>query len=134
MFIEDIVTTSKVDGAFFKTWWNTNIDYNTFYTRPAQSTVRIANWKVPQAKPPKPATVDKWRTLNNLVFNALGSAENREDFVLCQYKINQFKEKLWHRREADLDKFEKMSKEGAEGAITHDIHLSPIQAVSPLAG
>lgn len=131
MFIEDAVTNSKIDGNFFKTWWNTNIDWNTFYSRPAQTNVRIANWKVPQASTSKPAAVDKWRTLNNLVFNALGSAENREDFVLCDYKINGWKEKLWHgKKPMNDDVFKKLSDDVAKGAITSDVHLSAIQTVS----
>ncbi|KAF2175365.1 hypothetical protein K469DRAFT_68166 [Zopfia rhizophila CBS 207.26] len=134
MFIESAAGTgeislgSKVDSTFFKDWWNKNLDYNTFYSRPAgQANIPIANWKVPK---PGSKQEDKWRTLNNLVFNSLGSAANRGDFVLCDATINGFKEKIWHGKNpmAEND-FKKLSDEVATGAVTSNIHLSAIRTV-----
>lgn len=131
MFIEDAVTNSKVDENFFRAWWNKNLDYNTFYSRPASPQAPIADWKVPKAKAPKVAPPDKWRTLNNLVFNALGSARNREDFVLCDAKINSMKERLWHAHDPMVEKdFKKISELVAKGALTDDVHFSAIRHVS----
>lgn len=134
MFINDVVSNSKVDKNFFLTWWNKNLDYNLFYTRPATPQAPIADWKVPKATAPKVAPPDKWRTLNNLIFNALGSAANCEDFVLCDKKINSMKEKLWaggkHGQPMELDQFDLYSKAKAQGALSSNEHLSAIQLVS----
>jgi hypothetical protein len=131
MFIEDPVTNSRIDEHFFRAWWNKNLGYNTFYNRLTSPQAPIANWKVPKAKAPKVALPDKWRTLNNLVFNALSSARNREDFVLCDAKINGMKERLWCEHSPMVEKdFEKISELVAKGALSDDVHFSAIRHVS----
>lgn len=134
MFIHDAVTTSNIDKNFFLTWWNKNLDYNLFYNRPATPQAPIADWKVHKAKAPKVAPSDKWRTINNLVFNALGSAANREELVLCDTKINSMKEKLWaegkHGQPMEPAVFAMYSKAKAQGALTSNAHFSAIQLVS----
>ncbi|KAJ4330036.1 hypothetical protein N0V87_010354 [Didymella glomerata] len=49
----------------------------------------------------------KRRTINDLVFEALGSSFNRKDFVLCEKEINSYKEKLWSKSSpVDKEKLE----------------------------
>lgn len=130
MFLEDTVKNSNIDGGFFQQWWNMNIDFNTLYSRPATPQAPIAMWKASTAKAPKVALPDKWRTLNNLVFNALGSAKNRKDFVLCDYEINSAKEKLWHGKSPiEEDKFKEIADDVAKGALTSDVLFSSIRLV-----
>lgn len=93
MFIKTLVKktgTNKVDGAWFERWWNEDL-----------STLTVPNIVSVDARPNKAtdlhtgAALDDQVTINDLVFQALGSSENRGDFVLCDSKINTFKMRMW---------------------------------------
>jgi hypothetical protein len=83
-------------------------------------------------RPHKPAiSMGKRRTLNDLVFEALGSSFNRADFVLCEKEINSFKEKVWSGSQPMNEKIlEDLVKLAVSGALPSTYFLSPIRTVS----
>lgn len=72
------------------------------------------------------------KTLNNLVFEALGSDINREDFVLCESEINGYKARIWDTGSSPMAnaKYKTAVKEAASGAIDSNVYLSALRSVS----
>ncbi|KAG9201759.1 hypothetical protein G6514_005375 [Epicoccum nigrum] len=64
---------------FVEEWWNKELDPVKASKRPN--------------KPP--ITMGDRTTINKMVFEALGSDNNREDFVLCHEEINGYKARIW---------------------------------------
>lgn len=64
------------------------------------------------------------------VFEALGSKENSEDFVLCETGINSVKQKLWTNfKPANDVTTARLAKHAADGSIPSNEHLSIFRAV-----
>lgn len=120
MFIEAAVGGSlsqTVPAQFFKDFWNKPLDGTLFNSR-AKPQIEQANFK-PAGK-----------TLNNLVFQALGSSFNRAEFVLCEKSINSFKERVWSLSSPmDDSGFKTYVEDGAKGAIGNNIFLSGLRTV-----
>ena len=121
MFIEYCVNAG-VPGSFFSQYWNTEITSQTAW----------------DDRPNKPITGKKAapfkgsaRTINNLIFQALGSSYNRDDFVLCQKDINSLKESAWAEDNfMDPRKFKVYAQDAAVGGVDSTLFLSPLRAVS----
>ena len=58
----------------------------------------------------------KYQTLNDIVFEAMGSVRNVNDFLLCEDSINSFQAELWANEVpfAEID-WKRMAKFAATG-------------------
>lgn len=123
MFIEYCVSKG-VPGDFFAKFWNEDVNNQLFF----------------DSRPYKPAyTTQKGnsvsfgagqRSLNNLVFQALGSSYNRADFVLCESGINGWKESAWALENfMDPTSLQMYARDAASGAVGSDSFLSPLRTV-----
>jgi hypothetical protein len=109
----------KADPNWFIQWWNTDVQ-GTIDSRPrpfpGYKNSNIAN--------------SKDKSLNNLVFEAMGSIRNVEDFLLCEDAINSFKAKLWSNESPmDQDIWNRQAKFAASGELPTNEHLSGIRTV-----
>lgn len=69
-------------------------------------------------------------TLNDLIFEAMGSKRNVENFLLCESSINSAKAKLWGNEDPIAKKtFEMYAKDGASGAIPGNRAISELRTV-----
>ncbi|KAJ4984185.1 hypothetical protein SVAN01_10293 [Stagonosporopsis vannaccii] len=82
MFINSIIGNDAKKKSFFVDWWNKALDATEVADRPNKPSI----------------TMGDQVTLNNLVFEALGSNNNRDDFVLCEEEINGYKARIWNRK------------------------------------
>jgi hypothetical protein len=67
-------------------------------------------------------------TLNDLIFEALGSKFNREDFVICQDEINAYKARMW-KTVSPMDGYGEFVTDALEGAIGSNKYLSGLRNV-----
>ncbi|KAJ4985095.1 mutanase [Stagonosporopsis vannaccii] len=75
-----------------------------------------------------PIEMGKRKTLNDLVFEALGSSFNRNDFVLCEKEINSYKERLWSRTNPmDKGKLKIYLQDAVSGALPSTYFLSVLR-------
>ena len=114
MFMTDTAKANTKLKAFFKTWWNKELD-----------SVKVGN------RPNKPSiTMGDQTTINNLVFEALGSDNNKEDFVLCEDEINGYKARMW-KKVAPMQnrKYGDAVKDAVAGKSTSNIYLSGLRNV-----
>jgi hypothetical protein len=104
---------------WFTEWWNKDIQAK-IDSRPTKF-VGYKNANLASSK-------DK--TLNNIVFEAMGSVRNVDDFLLCEYGINSLKASLWSNsapiREYD---WRNTAKFAATGQIPSNEHLSGMRTV-----
>ncbi|ORY17525.1 hypothetical protein BCR34DRAFT_583669 [Clohesyomyces aquaticus] len=110
-----IKLSKTVPAQFFQDWWTVTLDENDVATR--------SQPKITQAK-----FSDKERTLNNLIFQSLGSSFNRADFVLCQPEINSYKKSVWIGESPMGDKrFQAYADDVAIGGADERDHLSALR-------
>ena len=70
----------------------------------------------------------KDKSLNDVVFEAMGSQRNAEDFVLCESGINSFKAKLWADQEPfQASRWQKIAKDAANGAVPSREHFQGLR-------
>jgi hypothetical protein len=124
MFIESLVKKTgadKVEGSWFEKWWNKDLSANTV-------PVGIRTNKATDLTTGNDLGVQA--SINDLVFQALGSMENRADFVLCDSQINTFKMRTWMKHNyMDLNKFENLLKDFKEGSMHSNDVLSVFRTV-----
>lgn len=127
MFIESLVKktgTDKVEGDWFEEWWNKDLSANTV---PVNSRTKKATNLIT-----KNALGDQ-NSINDLVFQALGSMDNRPDFVLCRSDINTAKMRTWMKHNyMDLGKFNQLLKDFERGAALSTEVLSVFRTVGQL--
>lgn len=117
MFIED--AADDIGFQFFEDFWNKPLPTATVDSRP-NNPLPAKN----QAKFKEP-------TLNDLVFQALGSSKNREEFVICEKSINSVKENVWSGADPmEEGRFKKYAGDAAKGILNKDTFLSPLRTVS----
>lgn len=120
MFIEAATSGSlgtTIPGTFFQTFWNQPVRSQRLYSRPNRPTITEANF-------------GDQGSLNNLVFQALGSSFNRGDFVICEAGINSIKEKVWSgSAPMENRKFKTYATDAARGAVYADLFLQPVKTV-----
>lgn len=69
-------------------------------------------------------------SLNDLVFEAMGSKSNTADFVLCEEGVNSMKAKLWsHVSPFTSTKWQDIARNAADGSIPSNRHLSGMRSV-----
>ncbi|KAJ8112293.1 hypothetical protein OPT61_g5304 [Boeremia exigua] len=69
-------------------------------------------------------------SLNDLVFEAMGSKSNPADFVLCEEGINSMKAKLWgYISPFAPRKWREIAKGAADGSIPSNHHLSGMRSI-----
>jgi hypothetical protein len=110
-----ITVSQKVKEPFFKNFWLKDVS---------------AKIKTRPNKFPNYEDQTKIKSLNDLVFEALGSQKNAEDFVLCESGINSMKAKLWSN-EAPFEqtRWQRIARDAADGAIPSTEHLSGLRTV-----
>lgn len=108
MFIQHLVSKSgagQVKGSWFEEWWNKKLDDDKVKKRKSKA----LEYKSGKELEPQ-------KSINDLVFQALGSTKNRADFVLCDSEINTYKMRTWMQHNyMDLKKFDKMLEEFKRG-------------------
>lgn len=131
LFIKAAVRDSKtkainslsehVDMSFFTKHWGTNNP---------QVQQQIANRPNPfPGYDPSAAR----SSLNDLVFEAMGSKTNTRDFVLCEEGVNAMKAKLWsHTKPFGVEKWQEIAKDAADGSIPRNRHLAVLRSVSTI--
>ena len=73
------------------------------------------------------------KTTNNLVFEALGSNNNREVFVLCEEEINSCKSRLWNTKNPmAVSKYKKAVIDAVSGGTDSNLYLSALRSVSQI--
>ena len=71
------------------------------------------------------------RSIMDNVFEALGSKENAENFVLCETGINSVKQKLWTNFDpANDETTARGARDAADGSIPSNEHFSTFRVVS----
>jgi hypothetical protein len=84
---------------------------------------------------PKPANgynppVPKDASINDIVFEALGSKTNAKDLVLCEKAINSVKMYLWsNKNPMDPTNAKNIATAASDGAIPSTWHLSAMRTV-----
>ena len=115
MFINSVIQKDSKKKTFFTTWWNEDLDATQVAARPNKPSI----------------TMGDQTTINNLVFEALGSNNNREDFVLCEEEINGYKASIWNQKAAMAPgRYKKAVTDGVSGATDSNVYLSALRSVS----
>jgi hypothetical protein len=78
-------------------------------------------------------------TINKMVFEALGSDNNREDFVLCHEEINGYKARIWDLKapmaltssKKVKGKYTLAVEDAVAGKTDSNMYLSGLRAVRP---
>ncbi|KAF2637834.1 hypothetical protein P280DRAFT_530209 [Massarina eburnea CBS 473.64] len=109
----------KVSAQFFKDFWNKNLDQTKVKQRKSKAMGYESN-----------TPLNPQKTLNDLVFQALGSNENRGVFVLCDKEINTYKMRFWKKWNfMNLKKFNTLLIEFKRGGEDSTTILSVFRAV-----
>lgn len=117
LFMNTVVKKDSKKTPFFATWWNKELDPTTVAARPNKPSI----------------TMGDQTTINNLVFEALGSNNNRDDFVLCEEEINGYKARIWNQQNAMAPtRYKKAVTDGVSGATNSNLYLSALRSVSIL--
>lgn len=118
-FIQDQVNSDPDEGAWFEEWWNKELDEQKVKDRTSKGITYGSGEELPPQK-----------TINDLVFQALGSTDNREDFVLCNNEINTYKMRMWSKHKfMDPKKFTRMLTEFKRGGEQSKNVLGVFRAV-----
>ena len=119
MFIENVVSSNAALGAFFSSHWNQVLTPQVINTR---------------AQKPSIETNSGINTLNSLVFQAMGSNYNREDFVVCDHEINSYKARIWDQKAPmELNKFNLLVTDAHSGSLSSNAYQSVLRNVSIVA-
>jgi hypothetical protein len=71
-------------------------------------------------------------SLNDLVFEGMGSKTNTQDFVLCEEGVNAMKAKLWsHINPFGVKQWQDIAKDASDGSIPRNRHLAALRSVRP---
>ncbi|KAJ4359596.1 uncharacterized protein N0V89_000151 [Didymosphaeria variabile] len=82
LFIKDVTSKDKSLVTFFKNRWHKALPANTVTSRPHKPHYYTEG-------------MTTRNSLNDLIFEALGSDNNLHDFVMCEDSINSFKMRMW---------------------------------------
>ena len=119
MFIEYLVKDSIVEGSWFEEWWTKELDDKKVEERTSKALIFESKAELG----PQP-------TINDLVFQALGSNDNRGDFVLCNKEINTYKMRTWSKHNyMDPKKFDELLIDFQKGAVDSREVLSIFRVV-----
>jgi hypothetical protein len=113
------LAVGKIDSKWFNEWWNKDVQVKI-----DSRTDKFTGYK----NSDDAARKDK--TLNNIVFEAMGSTRNVKDFLLCEDSINSYKAKLWANEApfAETD-WKRIAKFAATGQLPSNEHLSGLRTV-----
>lgn len=118
--MEQQVKSSSTEGEWFQEWWDKELDEQKVKDRKSKALEYGSGKELPPQK-----------TINDLVFQALGSTDNSADFVLCNSEINTYKMLMWlEYRFMDLEKFKRLLVELQRGGERSDKVISVFHAVS----
>ncbi|KAJ4987128.1 Killer toxin subunits alpha/beta 4 [Stagonosporopsis vannaccii] len=69
-------------------------------------------------------------SLNDLIFEAMGSKSNTADFVLCEEGVNSMKAKLWsHVSPFTPQNWQEIARDAADGSIPSNRHLAVMRSI-----
>jgi hypothetical protein len=109
---------SKTAGLdkFFINFWNKDLDRLEITGR--------------AHKPSYPKGPTERKTINQLVFDAFGSTNNKNALILCNDQINAYKARIWKMIDTtDATEYEKDVKASISGALPSSVYLSHIRTV-----
>jgi hypothetical protein len=112
VFIDYAVTQESKLKAFFENLWNKDLAAADVASRPNKPQIPMGTRS----------------TLNNLVFEALGSNFNREDFVICEEEINGYKARIW-KTLSPMDNYKNTVTSALKGEIDSNVYLSGLRNV-----
>jgi hypothetical protein len=112
MFIDYAVGKESKLKAFFENSWKKNLVAADPENRPNQPKI----------------TMGTRSTLNDLVFEALGSNFNREGFVICEDEINGYKARMW-KTTSPMDNYKNTVTSALKGEIGSNVYLSGLRNV-----
>jgi hypothetical protein len=107
--------SSVADSTFFLNHWN----------------AKVLEAQVAKRTHTLPIKTGQRQSLNDLVFEALGSSFNRKDFVLFEKKLNSYKERLWSGRDPMASNvFETLLDASVAGELPSNYSLSALRSLS----
>ncbi|KAJ4348944.1 hypothetical protein N0V95_005029 [Ascochyta clinopodiicola] len=110
-FLRNIYPDAK-KKSFFATWWNKELDATAVAKRLNKPSI----------------TMGDQTTINSMVLEALGSNNNREDFVLCGEEINGYKARIWNKANPMAPtRYKRAVKDAGTGAIDSNVYLSALR-------
>jgi hypothetical protein len=120
MFIEHAIGRNPNLATFFLNRWNEELPQNQIDQRRYKPNIMFGKDR---------------KSLNALVFEALGSKLNKKDFVICEREINAYKERLWSGKSPmgagkPTATFEKLVTAANLGKVPSNQYLSGIRTVS----
>ncbi|KAF2715344.1 hypothetical protein K504DRAFT_24940 [Pleomassaria siparia CBS 279.74] len=114
MFLKSLATNPDM-ASFIPNKWNADLDEDIVAKRKHKPSIVM-----------DPALI----TLNNLVFQAIGSKKNKEDFVACDHEINAFKARIWDSvAPMGATKFKNALTQGVKGGLPSSAYLTTIRSV-----
>lgn len=100
---------------FFIKFWNKELDQSMIAARAKKPTYKSASPR---------------KTLNELVFDALGTTNNKDALVICDYNINSDKARVWKMvAPTEADKYQRAVDESISGASPSTEYLTSIRTV-----
>lgn len=117
--MDPIKLSKVVDDKWFYDWWNKDVKTAIDSRQPTFKDYENSKQSKMQDK-----------SLNDVIFEALGSTRNVKDFVLCEKGINGFKANLWaDTAPAAEEKWISTTKMSATGELPSNEHLSGLRTV-----
>ena len=107
----------SIDSQWFVDHWN------------ADHQAQVKSRPAPLPKYPRPTNPED-KSINDVVFEALGSKTNAENIILCDQTINSAKGRLWsNQNPANTDEVKKNFKLAAAGVIETNVPMKVINTV-----
>ncbi|KAF2709024.1 hypothetical protein K504DRAFT_491640 [Pleomassaria siparia CBS 279.74] len=113
--LKPIKLSQTVEGDWFSQYWNKRYPARV-RNRPKQ----VAAYPRPDNPPDT--------SINDIVFEALGSKTNADDFVLCESSINSAKARLWANKSPSKSKpLKVLAERAASGVVDSSKYISVIR-------
>ena len=111
-----------VDDGWFTEWWHKDVQDRIDTRSPTfKGYENSAN------------ILHKDKSLNDIIFEAMGSKRNVEDFVLCENGINAVKARLWMNSDP-YQKWKPETLKAAKGLLPSEKYLDAFRVVSIMKG
>ena len=118
-FLHDVSTGQDAKSQAFAQWLTDNWEAKLTDANVAKRTKPVPDYKLSGKL-----------TYGNLIFNAVGSNTNLQDFVLCQTSINSYKARIWKRFDpTDEKEFVKEVKRSVDGSVPSNVYLTHLKMV-----
>ncbi|KAF2678799.1 hypothetical protein K458DRAFT_490904 [Lentithecium fluviatile CBS 122367] len=116
LFMRSVLKNNAQVQAFFRTHWQSQLDPNQVRNRAFKPSYYTS-------------TMTPRTTMNDLIFEAIGSNNNLKDFVMCESQINSFKQRMWSSNSPmENDRYKKAVLEAIDGLVPSNQYLSALRA------